>query len=175
LAEFASAKIEVYLGPTELNGPDDLETVILNFIGSAKDSLDIAVQEIDSTKIAEAILDARWRGVQIEMFVEQDYLRSKLKAKPDPPTPEPGETPDDALRRVQWRKDELDLGRDKSLARNRWILAALLRNGIEVRGDYNPEIFTRSSSSTTTARAPGRRRRCSQARPTSPTPTCTET
>jgi hypothetical protein len=33
--------------------------------------------------IAEAILDARWRGVKIEAFVEQDYLKSKLKALPD--------------------------------------------------------------------------------------------
>jgi phosphatidylserine/phosphatidylglycerophosphate/cardiolipin synthase-like enzyme len=45
-------------------------------------------------------------------FLEQDYLRSKLKAKPDPPTPAPGETPEQGLRRVQWRRDELDLTRD---------------------------------------------------------------
>jgi hypothetical protein len=52
----------------------------------------------------------------VDVFLEQDYLRSKLKAKPDPPTPAPGETPEQALRRVQWRKDELDLTRDTTLA-----------------------------------------------------------
>jgi phosphatidylserine/phosphatidylglycerophosphate/cardiolipin synthase-like enzyme len=141
VTRFAGDKIEVYLGPTELNGPDNLEAVICEFIGKAKRSLDIAVQEIDSMKIAEAILDARWRGVSIQIFLEQDYLKSKLKAAPTAPAPEPGETPEQALRRVQWRKDEFDLGREKTLARNRWILTAFLRNGIEVHGDFNPKIF----------------------------------
>jgi hypothetical protein len=119
MTDFAGGKIEAYFGPTELNAPDDLETVICEFIAGARRSLDIAVQEIDSMKIAEAILDARWRGVQIQIFLEQDYLKSKLKASPDPPTVHAGETPAEALRRVQWRKDELDLAREKTLARNR--------------------------------------------------------
>jgi phosphatidylserine/phosphatidylglycerophosphate/cardiolipin synthase-like enzyme len=141
MTDFAGGKVEAYFGPTELNAPDDLETVICEFIAGAKRSLDIAVQEIDSMKIAEAILDARWRGVQVQIFLEQDYLKSKLKASPDPPTAHTGETPEEALRRVQWRKDELDLAREKTLARNRWILTAFLRNGIEVHGDFNPKIF----------------------------------
>ena len=143
MAEFANGKIEVYLGPKELNGPDDLESVICEFIGGAKSSLDVAVQEIDSMTIAEAIIDARWRGVSVEIFLEQDYLKRKLPAKPDPPPPdaETEETAEEALRRVQWRPDELDLGRGATLARNRWILSAFLRNGIEVHGDFNPKIF----------------------------------
>ncbi len=143
MAEFANGKIEVYLGPKELNGPDDLESVICEFIAGAKSSLDVAVQEIDSMAIAEAIIDARWRGVSVEIFLEQDYLKRKLPAKPDPPRPaaETEETAEQALRRVQWRPDELDLGRGATLARNRWILSAFLRNGIEVHGDFNPKIF----------------------------------
>lgn len=94
MATFANGKIEAYVGPTELKAADNLETVIVEYIAGAKESLDIAVQEIDSMPIAEAILDARWRGAKIEAFVEQDYLKSKLKALPDPPTPEPGETPE---------------------------------------------------------------------------------
>lgn len=141
MASFAADKIEAYLGPKELKAADDLESVIVAFIGQAKESLVIAVQEIDSMPIAEAILDARWNGVRIEVFLEQDYLKSKLKAKPDTPVPEPGETPAQARRRLQWRKDELDLTREQTLAPNRWILAALLRNGIEVHGDFNPKIF----------------------------------
>ena len=50
----------------ELGAPDDLEQVIVDFIGGAKQSLDIAVQEIDSEPIAQAILDARWRGVAVD-------------------------------------------------------------------------------------------------------------
>jgi phospholipase D-like protein len=42
---------------------------------------------------------------------------------------------------VQWRKDELDLARETTLARNRWILTAFLSNGIEIQGDFNPKIF----------------------------------
>jgi phosphatidylserine/phosphatidylglycerophosphate/cardiolipin synthase-like enzyme len=141
VASFASGKVEVYLGPQELGGADDLEGAIVDFVAGAKESLDIAVQELDSLPIAEAILDARWRGVQVEVFLEQDYLRTTLKAKPDPPVPKEGESPADALRRAQWRSDEEEIDRESSLARNRWILAALLRNGVQVRGDFNPAIF----------------------------------
>ena len=91
--------------------------------------------------IAEAVLDARWNGVAVDVFLEQDYLKRRIPAKPAAPEPDEGETPEEAHRRVQWRKDELDLKRGASLARNRWILSAFLRNGIEVRGDFNPKIF----------------------------------
>lgn len=141
MAPFASGKVEVFLGPQELGGADDLEAVIVDFIAGAKQSLDIAVQELDSLPIAEAIVDARWRGVQVEVFLEQDYLRTTLKATPDPPKAREGETPEEALRRTQWRSDEEEIDRETSLARNRWILAALLRNGVQVRGDFNPAIF----------------------------------
>jgi phosphatidylserine/phosphatidylglycerophosphate/cardiolipin synthase-like enzyme len=70
------------------------------------------------------------------MFIEQDYVRSNLVGTPPkPPTPLPGETPAQALERVQWLKDDTDL------AVNRQILAALLRSDIEIKGDYNPKIF----------------------------------
>jgi phosphatidylserine/phosphatidylglycerophosphate/cardiolipin synthase-like enzyme len=141
VADFAKGKIEAYLGPPELGGPDDLEAVIVDFVAGAKESLDVAVQELDSMPIAQALLDARWRGVDVEVFLEQDYLRTTLKAKPSPPKAQTGETAEEALRRVQWHRDELDLDRDSTLARNRWILTALLRNGIQVRGDFNPDIF----------------------------------
>ena len=88
MTAFADGKIEAYLGPTELGAPDDLETVIIDFIGGSKKSLDIAVQEIDNPKIAQAILDARWRGIDVDMFIEQDYLRSPLPGQP-PKRPKP--------------------------------------------------------------------------------------
>jgi phosphatidylserine/phosphatidylglycerophosphate/cardiolipin synthase-like enzyme len=136
VADFAGGKIAAYLGPVELDAPDDLETVICEFIRGARKSLDIAVQELDSAPIAQAILDARWRGVKVDLFLEQDYLRSPLRGMPpELPEPNPGETPEQALSRRQWGSDE------SGLAENRRILAALLRSDVEVRGDYNPHIF----------------------------------
>jgi hypothetical protein len=72
---FADGKIEAYLDPKELKAKDNLETVIVDFIAGAKRSLDIAVQELDSESIAQAILDA----------------------------PKPGETPAQALFRARSR------------------------------------------------------------------------
>ncbi len=129
---FADGKIEAYVGPTELGGADDLEQVIVNFISGAKKSLDIAVQELDSEPIAQAIIDARWRGVDVDLFLEQDYLRSEGLPKVKVRT---GESEAAARRRAQW----VDEG--AALAENRRILAALLRSDVEVRGDFNPSIF----------------------------------
>jgi phosphatidylserine/phosphatidylglycerophosphate/cardiolipin synthase-like enzyme len=136
VAAFANGKIEAYVGPQELGAADNLEEVIVDFLHGARTSLDIAVQELDSEPIAQAVLDARWRGVSVNLFLEQDYLRSPLRGKPPKaPAPKPGETPEQALKRVQWDEDETDL------AANRRILAALLRSDIEVKGDFNPQIF----------------------------------
>jgi phosphatidylserine/phosphatidylglycerophosphate/cardiolipin synthase-like enzyme len=136
VASFANGKIEAYVGPQELGAADNLEQVIVDFLHGARTSLDLAVQELDSEPIAQAILDARWRGVSVNLFLEQDYLRSPLRGKPPKaPAPKPGETPAQALKRVQWDEDETDL------AANRRILAALLRSDVEVKGDFNPQIF----------------------------------
>lgn len=136
MATFADKKIEAFVGPPELGAADDLENVIVEFVRGARSSLDIAVQELDNTNIAQAILDASWRGVDVEVFLEQDYLRTALPGNPPrPPTPRAGETAEEALRRAQWLEDETEL------AANRQILAALLRSDVEVRGDFNPKIF----------------------------------
>jgi phosphatidylserine/phosphatidylglycerophosphate/cardiolipin synthase-like enzyme len=138
VAVFAGGKIEAYVGPAELGAADNLEQVIVDFVGGAKQSLDIAVQELDSRPIAQAILDARWRGVDVELFLEQDYLRSELRATkgvPVPPKAKPGESEEQALLRTQWDEDTT------GLAENRRILAALLRSGVQVRGDFNPKLF----------------------------------
>jgi hypothetical protein len=56
VATFADGKIEAYVGPVDLGAADDLEAVIVDFIAGSKKSLDIAVQELDSEPIAQAIL-----------------------------------------------------------------------------------------------------------------------
>ena len=84
MASFAGGKIEAYVGPVELGAADDLEQVIVDFIDGARESLDVAVQELDSEPIAQALIEARWRGVSVRAFLEQDYLLNpKLpKARP---------------------------------------------------------------------------------------------
>lgn len=133
MATFAGGEIEAFVGPPELGASDDLEQVIIKFIEGATETLDIAVQELDSLPIAQALLDASWRGIDIRIVLEQDYLQDE---KIPDGTPEAGETPQEALWRAQWRDkppSELDI--------NRWILTALLRSAIHVTADYNPEIF----------------------------------
>jgi phosphatidylserine/phosphatidylglycerophosphate/cardiolipin synthase-like enzyme len=140
MAAFAEGKIEAHVGPPGLGAADDLEAIIVDFINGARSRLSIAVQELDSESIARAILNASWRGVHVELFLEQDYLRTSLKREkgtgvPIPPVPEPGETAAEALERVQWGPDTTDL------RENRRILSALLRSDVQTRGDFNPQIF----------------------------------
>ncbi|MEK6327289.1 MAG: phospholipase D-like domain-containing protein [Actinomycetota bacterium] len=131
MAAFADEKIEVYLGPKDLQAPDDLEQVIVDFMAGAQKSLDIAVQELDSEPIAQAILDARWRGVSVSLYVEQSYLREERLPSV---TPQGDETDEEARRRVQWAAEG-------GLSENRRILDALLASTIDVKADYNPNIF----------------------------------
>ncbi len=134
MAEFAGGKIEAYAGPTQLGAPDDLEQVIIDFIAGARYTLFIAVQELDSEPIAQAIIDARWRGVTVHMIIEQDYIS---RDEPPKATKKQGETQDQAVKRVQWE----EYRRPKTARTNRDILAALLRNAVDVKADYNPKIF----------------------------------
>ena len=115
MASFADGKIEAYLGPTELGAADDLEAVIVEFIGAARSSLDIAVQELDSEPIAEAIFSARWRGVSVRFFFDQEYLRPRLSAK--------------------------GLPLQSQNTTERRILTALVRADVEVQGQFNPRLF----------------------------------
>ncbi|MET9344752.1 phospholipase D-like domain-containing protein [Nonomuraea sp. NPDC003804] len=131
---FAGGKIEAFVGPTELGAADDLEHVIIDFINGAQRSLDIAVQELDSEPIAQAVLDARFRGVDVRMVLEQDYL---VSAKLPKIIPRAGEDEAAARRRVQWGEET----GARSLEPNRKILAALLRCDVDVKADYNPAIF----------------------------------
>jgi phosphatidylserine/phosphatidylglycerophosphate/cardiolipin synthase-like enzyme len=132
LTDFAGGKIQVFLGPQELGAPDNLEQVIVDFINGATKTLDIAVQELDSETIAQAIIDARWRGIRVRMFIEHDYVFDK-----DPPTdlaePVDPETPEEARLRAQW----LEYRRPEDLKTNRDIHMALLRNGVDIKADYN--------------------------------------
>ncbi|MEO7841164.1 MAG: phospholipase D-like domain-containing protein [Anaerolineales bacterium] len=108
--------IELYMGPQELGGQDNLRDVIINFIDGAQTSLYIAVQELDSKPIADAIIRARQRRVLVKLVLEADYLVEK-KALLDP---------------------FLTEGENET---NRLLQNAILRASIYVRSDFNPDIF----------------------------------
>lgn len=110
--------VEFYAGPTELGGPDDLDAVIRGFIADAKKTLLVAVQELDSRTIAEAVLAAKATipKFHVQLILEGDYL-VEAPALADP-----------------WSLDGAN-------EENRVIHAALLRAGIDVITDLNPAIF----------------------------------
>jgi phosphatidylserine/phosphatidylglycerophosphate/cardiolipin synthase-like enzyme len=108
--------IEVYMGPAQLGAPDNLQDVIVNFIDGAQTSLLIAVQELDSRPIADAIIRAKQRNVQVKLVLEADYLLEK-ESLADP---------------------FISAGEFEP---NRILQAAILRSSIYVRSDFNPDIF----------------------------------
>jgi phosphatidylserine/phosphatidylglycerophosphate/cardiolipin synthase-like enzyme len=118
--------IELFVGPTVLGGADDLDKVVRDFIDGAKQSLLIAVQELDSPAIARSLLAAaarpkvpanrRDKYVDMQVILEGDYL-TEVKAALDPFAP----------------------GGANEV--NRTLHAALLRARIDVITDLNPEIF----------------------------------
>jgi len=137
-------RLELHMGPAGLGAPDDLEAAIVGFIDLAKASLDVAVQEIESKPIAEALVRARQRGVRVRVVLEQDYLREER-----PPA------------------DPFAVG--GSVEENRNLFAALLRAGIDARADYNPDIFHQKFI----VRDSGGSRRALLTGSTNFTPTCT--
>lgn len=110
--------ITVHLGPTEQGGPDGLLAPIVGFIDAAKSrqKLMIAVQEVDNRAIAEAIIRARRRRVTVDLIIEQDYLLG-------------GAVPEDAF--VAGGKHE----------ENRFLFNAILRATVDVKSDFNTDIF----------------------------------
>jgi len=108
--------LEFYAGPVTLAAPDDLVAVICDFVGGARHTLQVAVQELDSRAIAAAILAASGRGVRVRIILEGDYL------KEGHPQLDP------------WAATG-------AYEENRVIHSALLRAGVDVITDLNPANF----------------------------------
>ncbi len=74
---------ELHLGPQQQGAPDSLLDPIIGFIGAAKSrqNLMIAVQEIDNTEIAEAIIAARQRGAEISFLKREAYPISARRSQ----------------------------------------------------------------------------------------------
>lgn len=108
--------IAFYAGPHTEGAPDNLEAVIVDFINQSKKRLEIAVQELESLPIAQAIIAARQRRVLVKLVIEQSYLK-RSPPKTDPWTP----------------------GGQNEV--NRAVHDAILRSHIDVKVDYNVGIF----------------------------------
>ena len=125
MASFAQGQIECFCGPDELGAPDDLEAMIVGFIAGTTKTLDIAVQELDSPAIAEAVIAKKREGTSVRLLLNRSYLQDKTDARHRPPPP---------LTTVA----EL-AGDDSERKINRDVFAALCRCGVEVRIDLNPD------------------------------------
>lgn len=121
--DFLNGRMQAFLGPTGVAGaPDDLETVIVDFIDQCEHTLDIAVQEIDNPAIAAAIDRAARRKrpgtnrfIRVRLVTEGDYLKEDKPV--DPPD------------------------KEVSLDANRKHFLTLLRGAVDAKIDFNPKIF----------------------------------
>lgn len=52
---------------------DDLEQVIITSINQATDTVDVAVQELNLPRVAQALVDSAKRGVQVRLILEEQY------------------------------------------------------------------------------------------------------
>ena len=55
---------------------DDLESIIVDQIQSAQSTVDVAIQELRSPRIAQALRDRKQAGVQVRVVLENTYSRS---------------------------------------------------------------------------------------------------
>ena len=78
--DFVGGRIKGYCGPAQLGAPDDLERVIVDFIARATDTVDVAVQKLDSEPIAEALIQRRLAGCHVRVILNHDYLREEGEA-----------------------------------------------------------------------------------------------
>jgi phosphatidylserine/phosphatidylglycerophosphate/cardiolipin synthase-like enzyme len=106
--------VTLFMGPSNLGAPDDLEAAIIDFIGAAQSELLVSIQELDHRPFADALISARHRGVRVHMIMEQDYLREQKIPKNN------------------------SLGAQEV---NRELLTRVLRAGVDAKADYNPSIF----------------------------------
>ncbi len=118
--------VELHMGPEEVGGPDNLQKVIVDFIDGAQKRLFVAVQELDSREIAEALIRARERKVLVKLVVEGDYL-------------------------LEGRALVEPFNLEGTNETNRTLYNAILRANIDAKSDYNTKIFhqkfmTRDSS-----------------------------
>jgi phosphatidylserine/phosphatidylglycerophosphate/cardiolipin synthase-like enzyme len=123
--DFVGGKIKGYVGPRDLDDAiDDVEQVVVDFVDRATRTIDVAVQELDSIPIAEALIRRKRAGCSVRIVLNHSYLQDEVD----------GDHPlDPALTTVA------ALAADTSEYKvNRDVFGALCRCGVEVRIDLNP-------------------------------------
>ena len=112
-----SWKTEIIYGTKTIGRPSDLLDTIVDFTEASHQTLDVAVQELESRPIADALISARQRGVSVRVVLEENYL-SVQRPLADP-----------------WSEG----GNNET---NRHIYDALQRAKIEVKKEYpTPSLF----------------------------------
>lgn len=91
---------------------DDLEQVIVEAIDSAQVSVDLAVQEFNLPKIAQALIARQQAGVPVRVIVEHEYRQSLSKLTPQ----QVSRLDDRAQKKYQEFVQLVDLNRDGQLA-----------------------------------------------------------
>ncbi|MEM7544539.1 MAG: phospholipase D-like domain-containing protein [Pseudomonadota bacterium] len=114
-------EIHFHLGPHSADPAlDNLEDAIVDFIDGAQKRLDVAVQELENRRIAEALIRAEIeRKVRVRLVLEADYLGGTRRPK----------TVEEAFE---------SKGPQEA---NRLLAAAAMRATAWVRSDFNPAIF----------------------------------
>lgn len=124
--DFVAGKIKGYVGPKDIGASDDIEQVIVDFIGRATKTVDVAVQELDSLPIAEALIAQKLAGRSVRVVLNHDYLQDD----------------DSRSRPAAGLTTVAQLAADDSEHKiNRDVYAALCRCGIDVRIDLNPSAI----------------------------------
>jgi phosphatidylserine/phosphatidylglycerophosphate/cardiolipin synthase-like enzyme len=77
----ASRYTDPYRNITRLG--DNLEKVVIDNVNKSKISLDIAVQELRLPNIAKAVIDAKLRGVNVRLILENSYSRAWSEFTPE--------------------------------------------------------------------------------------------
>ena len=65
--KFGATPVYFFLGPSPT-----MEKAVVAFIGSAEKTLDVCVYDLDLPEFAQALLDARARGVQVRVIIADD-------------------------------------------------------------------------------------------------------
>lgn len=122
--EVGKGAIRLTMGPSQLGGPhappDNLEDEVMDFILGARESLDVAVQELESERVTIALCEAAIAGIDVRVILERRYLEGSPRA---------------------FKDDDHFVDDRRPHSHNRQMLRALLASGVHVTVDLNPETF----------------------------------
>jgi len=72
---------EIFFSKTDEESSDNIDIRLIDKINNAKKSIKIAVFELDSLTIADALINAHKRGIKVEMVTDTDYVNEEATKK----------------------------------------------------------------------------------------------